>query len=54
MPRFVATNPAFLFAVSDAVAIIPQRALRVGLLACMAAVQVVFVLKWFNGAQFLI
>lgn len=54
MPRFVACNPAFLFAAADVLEALPSRSGRAFVLVALAAVQAVFLLGWFRGALFLI
>ena len=52
MPRFVACNPAFLFAATDLLEALPRRG-RAAVLLALAAVQAVFLLGWFRGAIYL-
>ena len=54
MPRYVATNPAFLLAVADLLARVRRPKLRAAILIGMAAAQVALLLFWFRGAAFLI
>lgn len=53
MPRFVACNPAFLFAAADVLEALPSRGGRAFVLMALAAVQTVFLLGRFRGAIFL-
>ncbi len=54
MPRYVTTNPGFLFAVADLLAMLRSPRLRAVVLIGMAALQVVLVLFWYRGAAFLL
>ena len=53
VPRFVVTNPAFLFAAADLLGRVRWRWLRGAILAGLAVMQVALVLQWFRGASFL-
>ena len=54
MPRYVAGNPAFLFAASDGLCVIRSRTVRGGLLLAGLTVQIIFLLDWFREAAFLV
>jgi hypothetical protein len=53
MPRFVAANPVFLFAVADVLEIYVPPAGRIVAYIAMGAIQAVLVMEWFRGAAFL-
>ena len=54
MPRYVVTNPAFLLAVADLLAMVRLPRLRAAILVCMVVLQIVLLLFWYRGAAFLI
>lgn len=53
MPRYMAGNPVFLYVACDLFAAIPSRVLKIVLLLAGVALQVIFLLAWFDGAAFL-
>lgn len=53
LPRYVACNPAFLFAAADVLEALPSRGVRAVVLLALGAVQTVFLLGWFRGASYL-
>ena len=53
MPRFVAAGPALLFAAGDLFDRLRGRSVRLIALALLAAVQILFVIRWAQGANFL-
>jgi hypothetical protein len=54
VPRYVAANPAFLFAAADLFEALPSWRWRAAGLSGMATVQIVLVLAWYKAAHFLL
>lgn len=53
MPRFVATNPAFLFAVADGFDRVTWKPARLVILCALAGLQLVVVRAWYANATYL-